>query len=473
MSSKRSVPSILLFLMILAGSLPLLAGGATSENGTAGAPAIEKGLRGLELPANPGHGSLWIWNLRDRPAQVTLASSRSLRIAAGSFREVPGTQSGWVSFRPGSQLVFVSASRELDASAFELDLRGTLRLDATEPALVRLSRPAWAQDLLVQAAGRSPVGPGGTLLAAPEVGEDEKARFAIGLLDEGSAAVVTLKDARGAKLHSFSVAAAMPVRLRAALGAAGETGNAHAEVRVLRGRAVTSSDRGGIQLKTTNGTASFSSNLIFSGNYTFSVSGGPASTCGELDIYRNGTWEFTGGWFCTNGAGNGTMGPWNWSDKASDETGDPVFIRWPDNSATSSSYVIIDKNYAYTYIDSPTPTNSTPTSYYGHASDATWGTGFDFGFGTISVFQDLTTGNYWNPSTGHYDSGSYVSVTVGSTSQSGRWYLSWYGGSSFPAVNAHTTGHQYRWYTCITDAQNGYCTGAGPGYFYPYEFTAN
>jgi len=46
-------------------------------------------------------------------------------------------------------------------------------------------------------------------------------------------------------------------------------------------------------------------------------------------------------------------------------------------------------------------------------------------------------------------------------------------GTSFPSVSAHTTGHQYRWYTCFSDAGYGYCTGAGPGYWYPYEFTAN
>jgi len=452
MTWKGNAPSILLLLlMILAGGLPLLA---------------VQGIHGLDLPASGGRaGNLWIWNLGDRPAQVTLASSQSLRIAAGSFREVAGNPSGWVSFRPGSQLVFVSAPRELDASDFELDLRGTVRADEAEPSLVHLTRPAWAQDLLVQAAGRSPAGPGGTLLAAPEVGEDDKARFAVGLLDEGSAAIVTLRDGGGTKLQSFSVASTMPVRLRAALGSAGEADDAHAEVKVLHGRAVTRFNRDGLPLKTPNGTASVSTNLVFSGSYSFSVTGGPASTCGELDIYRNGNWEFTPGWFCTNSSGNGSAGPWTWSSKTSDETGDPVYIRWPDNSATTSTYVIIDKNPAYTYIDSPMPTTSTPTSYYGHASDATWGTGFDFGYAHFSVFEDRSTGKFWDPSTLHYDSNSEVWVTPSFTSQSGRWYVSW-GGSSFPSVSAHTTGHQYRWYTCFSDAQNGYCTP-------PYDFTAN
>src|SRR6476659_908182 len=272
MTRKVSAPSILLFLMILSSGLPLLAAG-------------QGGLQGLDLPASASRtGSLWIWNLGDRPAQVTLASSRTLRIAAGSFREVPGMRSGRVSFRPGSQLVFVSASRDFDPSAFELDLRGTVRPDETEPGLIQVTRPVWAQDLLAQAMGRSPIGPGGTLDAVSEVGEDGRARFAVGLLDEGSAAVVTLRDGHGTALQSFSVAAAMPVRLRADLGLASEIDDARAEVKVVRGHAVTRAARGGIQQKSIQGSCTASSNLVFSGSYTYSCTGGQPNVCGELDI---------------------------------------------------------------------------------------------------------------------------------------------------------------------------------------------
>jgi len=426
-------------------------------------------MKRLQLPASPDrNGSLWIWNLGDRTAQVSLKSARPLSVAAGSFREVPGPHSGWASFPSGSQLVFVSASRDLDPSAFELDLRGTARLDETEPGLVRLTRPDWAQDLLVQAAGRSPVGPGGTLRAAPEVGEDGRARFAVGLLGEGSAAVLALRDVHGEAIRSFAAASTVPVRLRADLGAAGAISDTHAEVAVVRGRAVTNS-RGGIQPKSIQGSCVASSNLIFSGSYTYSCTGGQANVCGELDIVRNGVSQSTPGWFCTDGSGNGTMGPWNWSDKASDETGDPIYITWPNGNTSNSTYIIVDKNYARTWIDSSMPTNSTPTSYYGHADDATWGTGFDFGYVHFSVFQDLDTGKYWDGS--GYNSTGYVEISA-SASQSGRWYASWT--TSFPSAGSHTTGHHYRWYTCFSDAMNGYCTGAGPGITWtPYEFVAN
>lgn len=455
MTWKRSAPSILLFLMILSGGLPLLAAGQAW----------------LDLPASASRtGNLWIWNLGDRTAQVSLAPGRSLRIAAGSFREVPGLRSGRVSFRPGSELVFVSASRDLDPSAFELDLRGTVQPAETEPGLIHVTRPAWAQDLLAQAAGRSPAGPGGTLDAVPEIGEDGRARFAVGLLDEGSAAVVTLRDERGAALQSFSVASTMPVRLRADLGLASEIDDARADVKVVRGHAVTHAARGGIQPKSTQGSCVVNpTNLIFSGSYTYSCTGGQPNVCGSLEIVRNGVSQSTPGWFCTDGSGNGTMGPWNWSDKASDETGDPLYIGWPNGNTSNITYIIVDKNYARTYIDSSMPTNSTPTSYYGHADDATWGTGFDFGYVHFSVFQDLDTGKYWNGST--YSSTGYVEVSA-SASQSGRWYASWT--TSFPSVGSHTTGHHYRWYTCFSDAMNGYCTGAGPGITWtPYEFVAN
>jgi hypothetical protein len=262
----------------------------------------------------------------------------------------------------------------------------------------------------------------------------------------------------------------MPVRLRADLGLASEIDDARADVKVVRGHAVTRATQGGIQLKSIQGSCVVSSQLVFSGSYTYTCTGGQPNACGSLEIVRNGVSQSTPGWFCTDGSGNGTMGPWNWSDKASDETGDPLYIGWPNGNTSNSTYIIIDKNYAQTYIDSSMPTNSTPTSYDGHATDATWGTGFDFGFVAFSVFQDRNTGNYWSPSSGAYNA-SYTEVTP-SVSHSGRYYVSWT--TSFPSAGAHTPGHLYRWYTCFTDAMNGYCTGAGPGITWaPYEFTAN
>jgi hypothetical protein len=466
--------SLFASLILLALGRPLYAEGL----GTADVGPMREELKRLHLPGDRDlFQNLWVWNLGDRAVEVKLGSDATLRVPAGSFREVLGLRFGHSTVPVDSQVVLVASSHDFDPSDLEFDLRGTLRQGQTDHGpFIQVIRPVWAQRLLVEAASSSPISPGRTLEAATETGTDGRARLAVALIDADSAVVLALKNARGSELRSFSIVSPMPVRVRIDLGPAKDIGEARAEVRVVRGRAVVgapashSSTRGG--LKTTNGTASFSSNLIFSGSFTFSVSGGPANTCGELDIYRNGTWEFTGGWLCTDGSGNATKGPWYWSDKPSDETGEPVFIRWPDNSATSSTFAIVDKNPAFTYIDSPMPTNSTPTSYYGHATDATWGTGFDFGYAAFSVFQNLTTGKYWNPGSGAYDSNSYQSVTPSFVSQSGRWYISW-GGTYFPAEDDHVTGHQYRWYTCFTDAQSGWCTGASPSGWFPYEFTAD
>lgn len=478
MSRNRLLYSLFASLIVLAlgspraGTLDTLGQGL----GTARREPLRNGLKRLRLPVDRDLSqSLWVWNLGDQPAEVKLGSGSAVRVAAGAFLEAPRLRSGHPAVPIDSQVVLVAATRDFDPSALEFDLRGTLRQRETaQGPYIQVIRPVWAQQLLVQAAGRSPVVTGQTLQAATETGTDGRVRLAVGLIDSDSAVIVALKDARGSEIRSFSIVSPVPVRVRADLGPAEDLGEARVEVRVVRGRAVVGAPTlaaGG--LKTSNGTASFSpSNLIFSGSFTFSVSGGPANTCGELNIYRNGSWEFTGGWLCTDGSGNATKGPWYWSDKPSDETGEPVFIRWPDNSATSSSFAIVDKNYAYTYIDSPMPTNSTPTSYYGHATDATWGTGFDFGYGAFSVFQNLTTGKYWDPGSGAYDSNSYQSVTPSFVSQSGRWYISW-GGTYFPAEDDHVTGQQYRWYTCFTDAGYGWCTGASPSGWFPYEFTAD
>jgi hypothetical protein len=202
-----------------------------------------------------------------------------------------------------------------------------------------------------------------------------------------------------------------------------------------------------------NGTASVSpTNVIYSGSYSFVVQGGPPNTCGELNIQRNGNWEFTSGWLCTDGSGNATKGPWNWTDKANDETGDPLFIRWPDNTTTNSTFVIVDKQPANTYLDSSW--GAPPTSYYGHATDAQWGAGFDFGGTCVSDFRNLTTGLWWDSATGNYSSSGYKYV-VPSRTRVNRWYVSW-STNTFPRT--HTSGNIYEWYTCCHDGNGGNCT---------------
>jgi len=188
--------------------------------------------------------------------------------------------------------------------------------------------------------------------------------------------------------------------------------------------------------KTVVCNASASPNVVYSGTYSFTISGCPANTCGELDLKRNGNWEFTPGWICTDGSGYATRS-WNWSDKANDETGDPIFIRWPDGSTTSETYIIVDKHCAETFRDSAS--GSPPSNFYGHGTDATWGAGFDFGGTCFCHFWDLTTGalTYQNASVTRID----------------RYNVSW---SCTPPSTV--SGHSYQWYACCHDGSCGGCT---------------
>jgi hypothetical protein len=114
---------------------------------------------------------------------------------------------------------------------------------------------------------------------------------------------------------------------------------------------------------------------------------------------------------------------------------------------------IWDKNCAVTYRDSPAQVP--PTSYYGHATDTTWGAGFDFGPHAFSCFQDRSTGLYWNTATGGYTS-SNCTFTTASLSHVNRWYVNW--STVFPPAGVHTSGHTYDWFTCVDD---GSCASCG------------
>jgi len=402
-----------------------------------------------------------VWNLGDQAAEVALDSTGAagVRVEAGEVVEAPEllTASGSAVVSKGAEVLQIRTSGDFDPRALEIDLNGKVRQEKTGKGVrARVTRPAWARELLGMAGNGAWLVAGQTIQAQVEPGADGHARLAVGL-DKRSAVTVAVKDETGTVLRTLSASSPVPVRWRADLGS--ET--VRLELRVDRGRAVAgvpASSGNGMHLITAASTSGYAyvspQNILYSaGNYTYNVQGGPANTCGELNIKRSGNWEFTSNWLCTDGSGNATKGPWNWTDKTSDETGDPIFIRWPDNSTTNETYIIIDKNCANTYLDS-SPSGAPPTSYYGHGTDAQWGAGFDFGGTCYSLFQDLSTGYYWNAATDSYSpSGGYVPAT---TSRVNQWYVSW--STSFPSVFSHTTGHQYRWITCCHDGSCGYCT---------------
>ena len=199
------------------------------------------------------------------------------------------------------------------------------------------------------------------------------------------------------------------------------------------------------------GTASFNHtiNWQFTGDLDYTVTGGPASACGELDSYRNGSWLYSPSWICTNGSGYAYMGPWSWSSTYADQTDDPVFIRWPDSTTTNSLTHIWDKTCPSVQITSTY--GSPPSTYYGTATDQQWGACFDSGWTYVySYFIDETASPnlYWSDYSGSYSQTSPWTV-YGSVSGMPSCGVGW--STPSPAGTTHVPGHHYFWQTCISD----------------------
>jgi hypothetical protein len=375
-------------------------------------------------------GRTWVWNLGDKAAELVVA-----------------------------------APDDFDPRAMEVDFNGTVRMERTGRKLTMyVDRPEWAQDVIALGAQLQ--------VAAGETGKlsmetsDEAVRVAVNLLEADSAVEVAMIGGRGELLKSLTAATSTPVRWMADLGTA--EGGTRVELRVLRGRAaggVIRAGGGGLRPITAAaivGYAQFNRLVNFQysspSNLYYTVTGGPPNTCGELNTYRNGSWLYGGNWLCTDASGNATKGPWTWAGTPSDQTDEPAYIRWPNGDTTNNAIHIWDKTCAQTYRT--TPNGTPPTSWAGNASDAMWGAGFDFSASGQSTFQNLTTGLYWNPSTGTYSS-SYKVVSATLTRFS-RYFVNWT--TSFPSPGAHVSGHQYVWATCVSDGGCSNCQ--------PYNFTA-
>lgn len=201
------------------------------------------------------------------------------------------------------------------------------------------------------------------------------------------------------------------------------------------------------------GTGSFSTTINYLGTLYYYVTGGPPNTCGELNTYRNGAWLYGANWLCTDASGNATKGPWTWAGTPSDQTDEPAYIRWPDGTTTNNALHIWDKACAQTFVT--TPAGSPPTTYAGYSTDNQWGAGFDFNpYIKYTEFKDLTTGLYWDPATHSY-SASYKNVPFNLT-RVNRWRVNWT--TSFPAPGDHVSGHNYAWWSCMSDSNCAACS---------------
>ncbi len=189
-------------------------------------------------------------------------------------------------------------------------------------------------------------------------------------------------------------------------------------------------------------------NWINSSALYFTVIGGPVHTCGDLWTSRNGgAWVEGTGWICTNGTGYATKGPWTWANQPSDETS-YAFIEWPDGTSTNLAKHIWDKTKPTVSITSPVGTP--PSSFYGTATDAAWGAGFNSSWTSCSVnFRNNTTGLYWTTSSGTYSHVGRYNLGCSSVTPNGmnmQWAV-----ANLPQAWAHYSLNCYTWEAQIFD----------------------
>ena len=330
------------------------------------------------------------------------------------------------------------------------------------------SRPDWVEELIsarMSGGGRLTPGTVGSASAALAEGASGRVRLAaaVALEEPGSAVKVRLVDGAGRVVKSFEATASRPVRWRVDLGeiaAARLAGESRLEVEVLRGRAsgtlaaAPRNRRGGyvrpITLKSGGGTGTLNHaiNWASTGNLYYYVTGAPASTCGDLHAFRNGSWLVSPGWLCTDSSGNATAGPWTWSSTPSDQTDDPDYIAWPDSTQTTGVTHIWDKTCATTTIS-----NAGFSTFSGSASDTQWGAGFDSSWTSATCTFDDGTGHYWGPGLTGYSSTTAISVSATVTGMPG-FSVTW--SCPTPPTGAQI-GASNHWRACVTDGGCGTC----------------
>jgi hypothetical protein len=203
------------------------------------------------------------------------------------------------------------------------------------------------------------------------------------------------------------------------------------------------------------GTGTFNNpiNWTFTGDLTYTISGAPANTCGDLLASRNGgAYQRTAGWVCTDGSGAATKGPWSWNNQNGDETAF-VYIEWPDQSTTNTAKHIWDKTCAMTAITGGSGTP--PVSLYGTATDQAWGAGFNGSWTSCSLyFQDTTSTAYWSSATGAYSLTDPPLISCNLYDMPSM-AITW-SAAAVPPASAHTSGHCYSWRAFVTDGSCSY-----------------
>lgn len=311
--------------------------------------------------------------------------------------------------------------------------------------------------------------------------ESERRTVRLRLQGTKSWAEVRLKGLDGAVLGYVTLGASRPLDVTLDFGGLLQESRylgsvrrevlAHAgKVSVMKSATEMEKNPGPIQKITaalSNGTGYFNytRNWELTPDLRYYVEGGPANTCGEANVNRNGTWYFTANWLCTDSNGYAAKGPWPWSSQNGDETAE-AFIRWPDSTATSTDWHYWDKQCPSVGIYAVF--NPPPASWEGNADDPQYGACFGSGWSSVyATFRETdpvtNAVRYWTNGAGDYFAFSPSEIggtLIGMPTCGAEWT------TPFPPGSAHTTGFRYRWTVCLVESPHSNCEPCTS-----YEFT--
>ncbi|HET9678168.1 MAG TPA: hypothetical protein VFP21_11770, partial [Solirubrobacterales bacterium] len=391
-----------------------------------------------EETVDPQAAKIILHNLGNQPAEAALGAAAVAVPAAGAteVRALP-SKAGGATLRSDAPLLVVQAPEDFDAKFLEIDPTAPDRLRAIPGNLLLRPAPEWARELALPAGASVRHGDSGWATVASD---DAAARVevAVALLAPHTRVRIRQLDSLGNEVTSLVISASRPVRWRATLGPV--DGTSRIELRTLRGEAAGTAGATGaaggararrpriLPTKSGGGTGSFNPEINWDGDatMTYTVSGGPASLCGDLHVSRNGAgYTVTSNWMCLDASGNGSAGPYYYSSQTADETA-VAYIVWSNGWSTNSDTHIWDVSGPSAAITSSNGPPA-PTSFSGTASDPANGAGFSSSWNSrcVTYFQDTTTGLYWDPTYGYSDSyifynGPYCTVS-GMPSHSVTW----------------------------------------------------
>jgi len=261
-------------------------------------------------------------------------------------------------------------------------------------------------------------------LPGPPDEESFTVRVEIEFLEANTSVEVRVIDADGAQLNSVSISSPAPARWTGDLGELKASQNSRMDLSVKTGSALGTAYRVGREYVTTipilsratvraagggtlalstarlstrtplsAGYSNYTRNYSWPGtNVSYVVTSAPPNTCGDIHTYRNGSWVIAYGWLCTDGNGYGTKGPWYITSTfpGQNQTDNPSYITWPDQTVTTSTWSVIDTIHPTAVITHP------GCLFCGTASAAQWGSGFSTAWTSVSTwYKDETSGFYW------------------------------------------------------------------------------